>query len=168
MTLRKAELVELPFIWNILLQAIEQRKQDGSEQWQNGYPNEETIYDDIIHGYAYVLVEQNIIIAYAALLFDEEIAYNDIIGNWLSNGVYAVVHRVATINSKKRSGVATQLFRIIEDLCIEKQVYSIKVDTNFDNIPMMKIFEKLRYIYCGEVFFNGEPRKAYEKMLEKV
>ena len=72
MTLRKAELVELPFIWNILLQAIEQRKQDGSEQWQNGYPNEETIYDDIIHGYAYVLVEQNIIIAYAALLFDEE------------------------------------------------------------------------------------------------
>lgn len=168
MTLRKAELVELPFIWNILLQAIEQRKQDGSEQWQNGYPNEETIYDDIIHGYAYVLVEQNIIIAYAALLFDEEIAYNDIIGNWLSNGVYAVVHRVATINSKKRSGVATQLFRIIEDLCIEKQVYSIKVDTNFDNIPMMRIFEKLRYIYCGEVFFNGEPRKAYEKMLEKV
>ena len=168
MTLRKAELVDLPFIWNILLQAIEQRKQDGSEQWQNGYPNEETIYDDIIHGYAYVLVEQNIIIAYAALLFDEEIAYNDIIGNWLSNGVYAVVHRVATINSKKRSGVATQLFRIIEDLCIEKQVYSIKVDTNFDNIPMMKIFEKLRYIYCGEVFFNGEPRKAYEKMLEKV
>ena len=168
MTLRKAELVELPFIWNILLQAIEQRKQDGSEQWQNGYPNEETIYDDIIHGYAYVLVEQNIIIAYAALLFDEEIAYNDIIGNWLSNGVYAVVHRVATINSKKRSGVATQLFRIIEDLCIEKQVYSIKVDTNFDNIPMMSIFKKLRYIYCGEVFFNGEPRKAYEKMLEKV
>ena len=168
MTLRKAELVELPFIWNILLQAIEQRKQDGSEQWQNGYPNEETIYDDIIHGYAYVLVEQNIIIAYAALLFDEEIAYNDIIGNWLSNGVYAVVHRVATINSKKRSGVATQLFRIIEDLCIEKQVYSIKVDTNFDNIPMMRIFKKLRYIYCGEVFFNGEPRKAYEKMLEKV
>ena len=168
MTLRKAELVELPFIWNILLQAIEQRKQDGSEQWQNGYPNEHTIYDDIIHGHAYVLVEQNIIIAYAALLFDEEIAYNDIIGNWLSNGVYAVVHRVATINSKKRSGVATQLFRIIEDLCIEKQVYSIKVDTNFDNIPMMKIFEKLRYIYCGEVFFNGEPRKAYEKMLEKV
>ena len=168
MTLRKAELVDLPFIWNILLQAIEQRKQDGSEQWQNGYPNEETIYDDIIHGYAYVLVEQNIIIAYAALLFDEEIAYNDIIGNWLSNGVYAVVHRVATINSKKRSGVATQLFRIIEDLCIEKQVYSIKVDTNFDNIPMMRIFEKLRYIYCGEVFFNGEPRKAYEKMLEKV
>ena len=168
MNFRLAEKSDLDKIMEIIEEAKDYLKTLGIDQWQNGYPNEETIYDDIIHGYAYVLVEQNIIIAYAALLFDEEIAYNDIIGNWLSNGVYAVVHRVATINSKKRSGVATQLFRIIEDLCIEKQVYSIKVDTNFDNIPMMRIFKKLRYIYCGEVFFNGEPRKAYEKMLEKV
>src|SRR5437868_13090620 len=60
MILRKATFSELPVIWDILQQAIEQRKQDGSDQWQNGYPNRETVHDDITNGYAYVLVEDKI------------------------------------------------------------------------------------------------------------
>ena len=54
---------------------------------------------------------------------------------------------------------------MIENLCIEQQIYSIKVDTNFDNIPMLKILDKLNYSYCGEIFFEGAARKAYEKVL---
>jgi hypothetical protein len=72
---------------------------------------------------------------------------------------------VATSNAIKRTGVATNLFRMIEDLCVKKKVYSIKVDTNFDNIPMLKIFDKLGYVYCGEVLLMGAPRKAYEKII---
>jgi hypothetical protein len=56
---------------------------------------------------------------------------------------------------------------MIEDLCMEQKVYSIKVDTNFDNIPMLKIMNKLNYIYCGEVFYEGDARKAYEKVLPR-
>jgi len=56
MILQKATFFEAPVIWNILQEAIEQRKQDGSEQWQNGYPNEHTVHDDITDGYAYVLI----------------------------------------------------------------------------------------------------------------
>ena len=168
MILRKAIITEIPIIWEILQQAIEQRRKDGSNQWQNGYPNEQTIHDDISNGYGYVLVENEVVITYAAIIFGIEPAYNELKGKWLSYDDYAVVHRVAVANSEKGKGIATRLFKLIEDMCIEQNVFSIKVDTNFDNIPMMKIFEKLRYIYCGEVFFNGEPRKAYEKMLEKV
>ncbi len=167
MNLRKATPSELPSIWEILQQAIQQRKQDGSEQWQNGYPNEQTVYDDIANGYGYVLVENNVAIAYAAIIFGEEPAYNVITGKWLTNDDYAVVHRVATSNAVKGKGIATHLFKMIEDLCIEKKVYSIKVDTNFDNIPMMKIFDKLNYVYCGEIFFSGASRKAYEKVIPK-
>jgi hypothetical protein len=39
------------------------------------------------------------------------------------------------------------------------------VDTNFDNVPMLKIFNKLGYVYCGEVLLMGAPRKAYEKVI---
>ncbi len=53
---------------------------------------------------------------------------------------------------------------LTESLCLDKKVYSIKVDTNFDNLPMLKIVEKLGYTYCGEVYFEG-PRKAFEKVL---
>ena len=54
-----------------------------------------------------------------------------------------------------QKGVATHLFKMIEDLCVEKKVYSIKVDTNFDNVPMLRILDKLSYTYCGEILFSG-------------
>jgi hypothetical protein len=50
MILRKANFSEAPVIWNSLQQAIEQRRQDGSEQWQHGYPNEQIVHDDINTG----------------------------------------------------------------------------------------------------------------------
>src|SRR5215467_2735351 len=109
MILRKATFSELPTIWGILLQAIEQRKQDGSEQWQNGYPNEQTVHDDIANGYAYVLTDNDEIVAYAAIIFGIEPAYNDIKGNWLTSDDYTTVHRVATSNKVKGKGVATRL-----------------------------------------------------------
>lgn len=165
MSLRKATLSELPAIWDILQQAIQQRKQDGSEQWQNGYPNEETVLSDITNGYAYVLTDHDLIIAYVAIIFGVEPAYNNIKGKWLTNGDYVVVHRVATSNEAKGKGVATHLFKLIEELCIEQKTYSIKVDTNFDNVPMIKILEKLNYSYCGEIFFGGASRRAYEKII---
>ena len=167
MILRKASFSELPVIWDILKQAIEQRKKDGSEQWQNGYPNQQTVHDDITNGYAYVLADNNVIIAYAAIICGIEPAYNDIKGKWLTNDNYSVIHRVATSNVVKGKGVATNLFKSIEDLCLEQKVYSIKVDTNFDNIPMLKILDKLGYSYCGEIFHSGASRKAYEKVLLK-
>jgi GNAT superfamily N-acetyltransferase len=165
MILRKAISSEVPFIWEILQQAIEQRRLSGSAQWQDGYPNEQTVRNDIEKGYGYVLVENETVIAYAAIIFEEEPAYTAIEGKWLTDGDYCVVHRVATHNSVKGKGIATLLFKMIEDLCLEKKIYSIKVDTNFDNIPMLKIADKLNYTYCGEVYFRGAARRAYEKVL---
>jgi len=166
MILKKAVVSDLNFIWNIIQQAIEQRKQDGSEQWQNGYPNEQTIGEDLKNGCAYVLVHNNIIIAYSAIIFGIEPAYNEINGSWLTkNNDYLVVHRVATLNSEKGKGVATHLFRLIENMCIEQKVNSIRVDTNFDNVPMLKILDKLGYTYCGEIFISDKSRRAYEKIM---
>ncbi len=53
--LRKAEIEDRDIIWGILQQSIERRKQDGSTQWQNGYPNLGTVESDIAKGFGYVL-----------------------------------------------------------------------------------------------------------------
>lgn len=166
MLLRKATSSEVPAIWGILKQAIARRKADGSQQWQDGYPNEQTIQNDLANGYGYVLVENDRILAYAAIIFDVEPAYTDIEGEWLTNDDYVVIHRVATSNEAIGKGIATRLFQLIEDLAMNSNVYSIKVDTNFDNAPMLKILDKLDYTYCGEVFFRGSARKAFEKVLQ--
>jgi GNAT superfamily N-acetyltransferase len=165
MILRLATVTEVDIIWNILQDAIAQRKNDGSDQWQNGYPNKQTIINDIQNGFGYVLVENNTIIAYTAIIFGIEPAYKEIKGAWLSNDNYTVVHRVATSKDFKGKGIATQLFLLIEELSISNNVFSIKVDTNFDNGPMLRILEKLNYTYCGEIFFSGSSRMAFEKLL---
>src|SRR5690606_1486703 len=105
MILRKANFSEAHAIWTILQQAIAQRKQDGSDQWQNGYPNQQTIQDDISNGYGYVLVDNTVVVAYAAIIFGIDPTYTDIQGQWITNGDYVVVHRVATSNAVKGKGV---------------------------------------------------------------
>jgi GNAT superfamily N-acetyltransferase len=167
LALRKAHISEKELIWEILKDAIEQRRQEGSKQWQDGYPNELSIISDMENGYAYVLVENETILAYLAVIFDKEPAYEIMEGKWLTNGDYLVVHRVAVARQVKGKGIATRLFGQLENLCLEKKVYSIKVDTNFDNIPMLKMLDRLGYIYCGEVYFRGGARKAFEKVLIK-
>ena len=166
MNLRKAQQSELATIWEIIQYAIEQRRLDGSQQWQDGYPNKNSIQEDLENGYAYVMEEDGAVLLYAAIIFGEEPAYKAIEGKWLTNGEYLVLHRVAASPLAKGKGIATTFFQMVEQLCIEKQVHSIKVDTNFDNLPMLKIMEKLGYAYCGEIYLRGGARKAFEKVLE--
>ncbi|MFE3847620.1 GNAT family N-acetyltransferase [Flavobacterium sp. LB3P45] len=164
---RKAELSEIAPIWEILQQAIRRRKEDGSTQWQDGYPNPDVVQKDIEKGEGFVLVAGDTIIGYSAVLINDEPAYEKIEGNWLTNDDFVVLHRVAISEQYLGKGLAKMILKHIEYFALSNNIYSIKADTNFDNIAMMKIFENLGYTYCGEVYFRGSSRKAYEKVLTK-
>jgi GNAT superfamily N-acetyltransferase len=163
--LRKAEIEDRNMIWNILQQAIERRKQDGSTQWQQGYPNLDTVESDIAKGFGYVLTVDGEIAVYTALILNDEPAYSTIEGAWLSNGEFVVVHRVAVDEKFAGQGLAKKLFDHIEDFTREQGIQSVKVDTNYDNMAMLKILESKGYSYCGEVFLAGGMRKAFEKII---
>lgn len=165
---RKAKITELPEIWNIIQDAIQRRKEDGSNQWQDGYPNPDVLKNDIHKEAGFVLTENNVVIGYCAILINDEPEYDNIEGKWLTNDDFVVFHRVAIATTHLGKGFAKVMFNCIEDYALSKNIYSIKADTNFDNLAMISIFEKLGYIYCGEVYFRGSPRKAYEKVLNKT
>ena len=162
---RKAINDDIDDIWEILQYAIQRRKKDGSQQWQDGYPNPDSIRNDLKNDWAYVICDEDGILFYGAVIFEEEPAYTAIQGTWLSNNDYVVLHRLAAAERSKGMGIATLFMQYIEDLALSKNVHSIKVDTNFDNIAMLKILDKLGYQYCGEVYFRGSARKAFEKLL---
>ncbi len=163
--LRKAEIEDRDLIWEIIQQSIERRKQDGSAQWQNGYPNLGTVESDIAKGLGYVMTVDNEIAVYAALILNDEPAYSKIEGAWLSNGEFVVVHRVAVDGKFAGQGMVKKLFDHIEDFTRSHGIQSVKVDTNYDNIAMLKILESKGYSYCGEVLLADGMRKAYEKII---
>lgn len=162
---RKANTSDIPSIWTIIKQAIARRKADGSNQWQDGYPNEKSIQSDIEKEAGFVLTENEVVIGYCAILINDEPEYDNIEGQWLTNGDFVVFHRVAISEDHLGKGLAKKMFEFIEEFAIDNKINSIKVDTNFDNEAMLYLFEKLGYQYCGEVYFRGSARKAYEKVL---
>lgn len=163
---RKATHSDASSIWEILQSAIARRKRDGSNQWQDGYPNPEVIANDIHKGAGYVLTQNNEIVGYVAILINDEPEYANIEGKWLTNDDFVVFHRVAIAENWLGKGQAKVLLFQIEKFARSHKINSIKADTNFDNKPMLQLFDNAGYVYCGEVYFRGSPRKAYEKVLK--
>lgn len=164
---QKASLQDLNKIWEIIQGAIERRKKDGSNQWQDGYPNLSVLENDITNGNGFVLVDKNEIVGYCAILINDEPEYERIIGKWITNSDFVVYHRVAIAEEHLGKGYAKTMLRFIEEFAIQKGISSIKVDTNFDNVAMLKLLTDFEYVYCGEVYFRGSARKAFEKVLKR-
>lgn len=163
---KRATLKELDIIWLIIQSAIERRKKDGSNQWQDGYPNLSVLENDITNRNGFVLIDANEIVGYCAILINDEPEYERIIGNWITNSDFIVYHRVAIAEEHLGKGYAKTMMHFIEEFALENGISSIKVDTNFDNLAMLKLFSDFEYEYCGEVYFRGSPRKAFEKVLK--
>lgn len=164
-TIKKATLSDIPAIWEILQHAIQKRKEEDSNQWQDGYPNPEVIKSDIEAGVGYVILSDHEIAGYCAIMINDEPEYENIEGEWLTNADFVVFHRVAISKHHLGKGLARKMFEFIEQFALDNNIKSVKADTNFDNGPMIHLFEKTGYQYCGEVHFRGSPRKAYEKVV---
>lgn len=162
---KKAAEADAGRIWQIIGQAKEQMKQLGSKQWQDGYPLLSTIKEDIALGNGYVLCEEGVVIAYGAVIFSGEPAYDEIVGNWMDNAPYVVVHRLAVANEAKQRGVATCFMQRVEELSRRNGVFRFRVDTNFDNAYMLQLFARLGFSFCGQVRYRKGSREAFEKRL---
>lgn len=162
---RKATSDDAEVIWQILQEAIQKRKEEGSDQWQDGYPNPTVIADDISKEIGFVMIIDEVIAGYVAIAINDEPAYDAIEGTWLTSEDFVVFHRAAISKDFVGKGLAKKMFDSIESYALSQGIYSVKADTNFDNEPMLYLFDKLGYVYCGEVYFRNSPRKAYEKIL---
>ncbi|SCH69123.1 MULTISPECIES: GNAT family N-acetyltransferase [unclassified Romboutsia] len=167
MKFRRAINEDVFGIMNIINQAQVYFKEQGIDQWQNNYPNIETINNDIENEYSYVLLKDNEIVATAAISFDGESTYDSIYdGEWLSNDDYAVIHRVAVDNAYKGLGLLSEIIRYVEKICLDKGINSIRIDTHEENISMQRSLNKNRFKYCGLVLLDdGSKRIAFEKIL---
>lgn len=165
MKFRKSLNSDIPQIMSIIKQAQAYFKEQGIDQWQNGYPNEEVINDDIKNEKSYVMIKDNEIVATTVISFDKELSYKNIIdGEWITNGDYCVIHRVAVDNTYKGLGLSHKIIKYTEEICLEKGVHSIKVDTHEENIPMQSLLKKNGFEYCGIIYLeDGGKRVSFEK-----
>ncbi|WP_229065098.1 GNAT family N-acetyltransferase [Alistipes onderdonkii] len=108
---------------------------------------------------------QGNVVAYGAVVFDGEPAYEAIEGAWLTDGDYVVLHRMAVADGEKGRGVATEFMRCVEAMACGRGTDSMRVDTNFDNRYMLRMLGRLGFVYCGKVRYRSGERLAFEKTL---
>ena len=139
-------------------------KNNDIDQWQDGYPNEETIEKDIENNEAYVLEEDGVILGTCMVTIHGEPAYNRIEGKWILNCPYICVHRIAVDNEYKGKGLASTILDQV--VAMYPDYHSVRMDTHHDNLSMQSFLTKYGFKYCGEITLkSGALRRAYEKRI---
>lgn len=163
--LKLAQMEDVSTIMRFINDAKAFLKVQEIDQWQNGYPNAESIAVDIEKESGYLLTEGGMPIGYLYLGFDGEPTYQTIKGEWKRNESYAVIHRLAISAAFRGQGLASAAFKLAERLVRERGIGSIRVDTGEANQRMQHLITKNGFEYCGVVNVSDGERLAYEKVL---
>lgn len=132
-----------------------------SPQWQATGPGELSFNFDLNNNYLFVLENNNEIIGVASIM-DYEETYNYIVGSWLNDDSYYVIHRFVISNEYKGQNLA---YKFIEYTIEKLNAKNIKIDTHRLNIPMQNFLLKNNFKYTGVIYLNDEDdneRLAYQ------
>lgn len=169
MKLSIATSTDLSSILNIIIDAQTYLASQGVDQWQDGYPDESLILEDISNNESYIVKSKNNkLVGTAMFAIKPEPTYSNIDGNWLTEkgAKYGVIHRMAVSSSYRGIGVAKFIFNDCEFALKKSNIASLRIDTHENNLGMQSLVKRLGYIYCGVIYLpNGNKRLAFEKKL---
>ena len=168
----KTKIKDLKPIMKIIGEAQKFLAHHEIDQWQNGYPNQETIIRDITNNESYIITSKDsILIGTAMFSTKKEPAYKLIDGEWITkaDSRYGVIHRMAVTNQFRKKGIAKFIFEQCEQQLLQNNIQSMRIDTHEDNLVMQSLLKKLKYRYCGVIrLHNGDKRLGYEKCLNNL
>ena len=155
MNIRNAELSDLKIIMEMIDKGRSHISAYGIDQWQDGYPNEDTIREDIELKRGFILLKEDEIIGYYTKI-DHDPCYDKIEGKWLVDEPYVAIHRTVVREFNKGYGSLMMAE-------LKKRYCHIRIDTHEGNISMNKCLIKNGFVYCGIIYLaSGDARNAYE------
>lgn len=165
MELRLAKRHEINKVMEIINEAKSHLKQQGINQWQEGYPDCDCIRRDIEEEKGFFIDDQDTILGYLCIDYDGEPTYTHLNGQWQSDEKYVVVHRMAFTESARGRGTSDTVFCLVEEMSRQKGIYSFRVDTDADNQKMQHILKKNGFTYRGTIWFDSSEKIAFDKSL---
>ncbi len=175
MQLKNLELSEIEKAMQIIDTAKKHLKDQGIDQWQDGYPDYECIKNDALKKIGYFIIEEdntskpdnsnsNTILGYIAIDYNNESAYENINGQWTIDEDYVVVHRMAFTEQARGKKLADKVFELVEEKSKKNNINYMRIDTDADNHKMQHILKKNGFKYCGIVYFDNSEKIAFDKL----
>lgn len=138
----------------------------GINQWQNGSPSADDIKADIENGNCFVAEKCGEYLGTMYIGFTPDPTYSKIEGEWLQQGEYTTLHRVAVNTEYRGKGVFAAMVKFAEEESLKRGIHALRIDTHHGNLPMQAALKKNGFSPCGTIFLkNGDPRLAFEKII---
>jgi Sortase and related acyltransferases len=164
MEFKKASQSDLSNIMQIYRAAIKHMDDIGIHQWDEIYPSEDIIKEDIVNTEMYMGLIDSTIVSVFTLSPRHDKEYE--IGNWQYNNFrYSVIHRLCVNPTYQNKGVGAQAMKFIEDIFRSENFETVRLDAFSQNPTALRLYEKLGYIKVGEVNFRKGLFYLFEKKL---
>ena len=135
------------------------------DQWDATYPNSEAIIQDIKAKTYFVAEENSIIIGGINIDQNQDKTYLEI--DWEDKSDSSlVVHRLGVKEEFWKKGIGKKLMIFAENLVIEKELKSIRLDTYSGNPKAMEFYRRLGYTELGTI--RLKPNKNEYYCFEKI
>ena len=155
MHVRASEIKDLSRVMDLINQAKEYFKDKDINQWQKGYPDINTILDDILLGNGYVLSKHSHLYGTMHFIIGIEPSYVKIYnGHWLTDTrQYGIIHRFVIDNNHKGNGYAKKLLETGEHApkevvrFLENVLFTTLTNVNFDadvHVELLKVSQNIK------------------------
>ena len=163
---RLASLEDIDEVMTIIEDGRAFLSTQNSGQWQDGYPNRDTLLNDIKQGNLYVVLKDKDIAGVCALTYHEDDYDHLYEGKWLTDYPYMVMHRIAVKKEYRSLGYGKKLFEVFIDVTSKKGYHSLRIDTHENNIRMRKLMDDYGFVYCGKAILTpNKDRMVFEKVI---
>ena len=141
-----------------------QMQSEGIDQWDETYPNEFVLAKDIEKEEAFVLIENDKVLAFMTLNESYDKEYDDL--NWQTTTPFLIMHRLFVKPSAQGRGISSKMIAYAEKYACEHNYKSIRFDTFSLNDTANAVYTKKGYKLIGTVQFRKGVFNCYEKSLQ--
>ncbi|SFC85204.1 GNAT family N-acetyltransferase [Clostridium uliginosum] len=165
---RLANKKDIDNILSIFFSAVENMKNLGINQWDELYPNEDVIRNDIENNKMYILTINDTPVATIVMNEEHDKEYNDL--NWKydfkeASGKVSIIHRVCVDPNIQGKGIGKKIVMLGEEELIKQGYCAIRLDAFSQNPFALKLYSCLNYLYVGDVQFRKGKFHCFEKKL---
>lgn len=145
-------------------EAIVNLQMNHIDQWDEYYPNNKTLIEDIEKQHMYVMTSDGKIVSAIVLNEEQNDDYDNM--NWMNQtGKFAVFHRLCVHPDFQNRGIGRATVIYAEQHLADAGYESIRLDAFLNNLKSLRLYESLEYTLIGKTFYRKGEFGLYEKQL---